>query len=601
LRLARSRKSAAAEGAAAPSPPAVSRPGHELAFALGRIRGALVGTLIFGAMINILMLTGSFYMLEVYDRVLPGRSIPTLVALSIIATFLFAAQGLLDMLRARVLVRAGALLDETLSGRVFEIVTQLPLRRGPQADGLQPLRDLDNVRAVMSSQGPIALFDLPWAPIYMLVIFMFHPVLGWTALIGAVVLIAIALFAGWCTSGPVKDANDHAVARNGIADASRRNSEVMAALGMVKRVADRWAKANSDYLKTTQDASDVAGGFGATTKALRMMLQSAVLGVGAYLVIHGEATAGIIIAGSILSSRALAPVDQAIAGWKGMVAARQSWARLGRLLAEMPPEPEQIALPAPVASLTVENVSIAPPNVQAFIVHGADFAVQAGSALCVVGPSGSGKSSLARALVGAWPALRGQVRLDGAALSQFRASDRGRHIGYLPQDVELFNGTIAENISRFDPDAKDEAIVAAAKAAGVHELIVRMPQGYAARMGEGGAALSAGQRQRVALARALYGDPFLVVLDEPNSNLDGEGELALTRAIIGVRKRKGIVVIIAHRQAALEGCDLVAVVNEGRIVKFGPKAEVLASLRPPPPPPQPPGSGNPPLKIVPLS
>jgi PrtD family type I secretion system ABC transporter len=350
------------------------------------------------------------------------------------------------------------------------------------------------------------------------------------------------------------------------------------AMGMSGRLTKRWSEANQNYLDGNQRASDVSGGLGAIAKVMRMTLQSAVLAVGAYLVIHQEATAGIIIAGSILSARALAPVDLAIAHWKGFVAARQSWARLNRLLDALPPQNVPTQLQAPSSRLSVEAVSIVPPGDQKVIVQDVTFAIEAGHGLGVIGPSGSGKSSLVRALVGVWQPVRGKVRLDGAALDQWSSDARGRHVGYLPQDVELFAGSVAQNICRFDPDASSEGIIEAAKQAGVHEMIVKMREGYDTPIGEQGTALSAGQAQRVALARALYGNPFLIVLDEPNSNLDTEGDEALTKAIRTARERGAIVVVVAHRPIGIEAMDQLLVLKDGRMQAFGPKETVLGQV-----------------------
>ncbi len=349
-------------------------------------------------------------------------------------------------------------------------------------------------------------------------------------------------------------------------------------MGMVPHLTSRWTKVNADYLASNRRASDAAGGFGAISKVLRMMLQSAVLGVGAYLVIYQQASAGIIIAGSILSARALAPVDIAIAHWRGWVAARQSWERLRQLLAKIPAESEPMPLEAPHKSLLIENASIIPPGEHKAVVRDLSLKLQRGNALGVIGPSASGKSSFARMLVGYWPPAQGKVCLDGAALDQWAPNTLGRYIGYLPQHVELLNGTVAQNISRFEPDADPKAIRAAATAAGVHDMIVSLESGYDTVIGEGGTALSAGQGQRIALARALYREPFLVVLDEPNSNLDAEGDAALTQAILGIRARGGIAVVIAHRPSAIAGVDLLLAMKEGRAVAFGPKDEVLAKV-----------------------
>jgi PrtD family type I secretion system ABC transporter len=357
-------------------------------------------------------------------------------------------------------------------------------------------------------------------------------------------------------------------------------------MGMAGRLTSRWADSNQKYLAGNQRTSDVAGGLGAVSKVMRMTLQSAVLGVGAYLVIHQEASAGIIIAGSILSARALAPVDLAIANWKGLVTARQSWHRLKGLLDALPARTQPTQLQHPTQRLSVENLSVAPPGDQKLVVQDATFALQAGNGLGIIGPSGSGKSSLLRALVGVWQPLRGSVRLDSAALDQWSSDNLGRHIGYLPQDVELFAGTVAQNIARFDPEATSDGIIAAARQAGVHDLIVNMREGYDTQVGEHGSVLSAGQAQRVALARALYGDPFLIVLDEPNSNLDTDGDEALTRAVRNARARGAIVVVVAHRPIGIDGVDLLLVLKDGRVQAFGPKDTVLAQVlqRPAPPP-----------------
>ena len=524
------------------------------------------------------MLTGAFFMLQIYDRVLPSRSVPTLVALAILVAVLFAALAVIDMIRSRILVRIGASLDNALSARVYDSVVRLPLKMGSRGDGVQPLRDLDAVRAFLSGPGPTALFDFPWLPLYLIVIFAFHIALGIAAIVGAIVLITLTLFTEALSRKPMKAASAFAQTRSGLAEASRRNAEVLAAMGMAGRINARWGEANQAYLMSHQKASDVAGGFGSVSKALRMILQSAVLGIGAYLVIHEAASAGIIIAAAILVARALAPVDLAIANWKGFLAARQSWRRLNQLLTMLPARETPMALPAPTASLTVEHASAVPPGGQKPVVQNVKFKLASGQGLGIIGPSGSGKSSLVRLIVGVWHPAQGQIRLDGAALDQWSPEALGRHIGYLPQDVELFSGTVAENISRFEPNAASEDIIAAAQAARVHDLILSLPKGYETEIGEQGHILSAGQRQRVALARALYRDPFLVVLDEPNSNLDSEGEEALTQAISGVRKRGGIVIVVAHRPSALASVDLVLVMAKGSAVGFGPKDEILSKV-----------------------
>jgi ATP-binding cassette subfamily C protein len=561
-----------------PPPAAKSEIQSELSTALASCRGAFIATGAFSGMSNVLMLTGAIFMLEIYDRVLPSHSVPTLIALIAIATALYAALGVLDLIRGRILVRVGASLDESISDRVYDALVCMPLKAGNRGDGLQALRHLDNLRTFLSGMGPIAFFDLPWIPLYLAICFAFHPLIGITALVGAIILCALTILTEVYTRDSSKQAIGLGVSRNSLAETSRRNAEALVAMGMNRRLGARWREANRKFIASQQQTSDVAGGFASTSKVLRMVLQSAVLAVGAWLVINQQATAGIIIAGSILSARALAPVDLAIANWKTFTAARQSWHALNQLLALFPAQAAPMPLPPPAKTLTVDFASVAPPGTQRLVAANVNFVLNAGSGLGIIGPSGSGKSSLARMLVGVWQPARGRICLDGATYDQWSPEVLGGHVGYLPQDVELLTGTIAENIARFAPHAAPETIIAAAKAAGVHDLIVSMPEGYGTFIGEQGTALSAGQAQRIALARALYGDPFLVVLDEPNSNLDAEGDEALTRAIVGVRARKGIVVVVAHRPSAIAGLDLILAMSQGRQVEFGPKEEILAKV-----------------------
>jgi ATP-binding cassette subfamily C protein len=562
--------------AQASRPPATIKAGSELGAALASCRGALLGIAIFSGLINLLGLTGSLFMLEVYDRVLPSRSVPTLVGLAIITALLFVFQGILELTRGRMLVRIGNQIDWRLSDRVYDLVVRLPLRTRGSGDGQQPIRDLDTIRSVLSGSGPAALFDLPWLPFYLAICFAFHPLIGATALGGVLVLVILTLLTDRLSRRSVQEASSYAAARNRLAEASRRNAEVLVSMAMSARLLARWRQLGVAYRKQQKTAGDISGGFGATGRMLRMMLQSAVLAVGAYLVIHQEASGGIIIASSILTGRALAPVDLAIGNWRNFIAARQSWQRLEKLLALLPAASVQLPLPAPTRTLVVEKLSVTAPESERLLVADVSLFLKAGSAVGIIGASGSGKSSLVRALVGAWRPSRGVVRLDGASLEQWPPEALGNHVGYLPQDVELFEGTIAENIARFTPEAPMDQVLAAANAAGIHHLIVSMPEGYNSQIGEQGTLLSAGQKQRVALARALYGNPFLVVLDEPNSNLDAEGEEALTRAILGVRARGGIVVIVAHRSSALIAVDFVMSMVQGRQHAFGPKEEVLA-------------------------
>ncbi len=553
-------------------------PQPELRSALRVCRNAFLGVGLISFMINLLYLTGSIFMLEIYDRVLPSRSVPTLVGLAILAAGLYMAQGVLDLIRGRILGRIGMSLDETLNAHVYRAVVQLPLIAGNRSEGLQPIRDLDAVRGFLGSMGPSALFDLPWLPLYLLICFAFHVLIGLTALVGAVILISLTLVTEFLTRDPTKEATRLAARRGDLAAASRRNAEALVAMGMAQRLATRWSKANAEYLATQQRAADVAGGLGAISKVMRMVLQSAVLAVGAWLVINQQATAGIIIASSILSARALAPVDLAIANWKNFLGARQSWQRLNRLFAAVPVQAQLTQLDPPTSRLQVETLAITPPGTQKIVVQDVSFVVEAGHGVGIIGPSGSGKSSLVRGLVGVWKPLRGKVRLDGAALEQWSPEALGHHVGYLPQDVELLGGSIAQNIARFDPEAEDADIIAAAPEAGVHEMIIRMPEGYDTQIGEQGSVLSAGQAQRIALARALYGSPFLLVLDEPNSNLDSEGDVALTRAVQAVRARGGVVIVVAHRPVGIEGVDMILMMKDGRPQAFGPKEEVLGQV-----------------------
>jgi ATP-binding cassette subfamily C protein len=426
--------------------------------------------------------------------------------------------------------------------------------------------------------GPVALFDLPWMPVYLAICFLFHTLIGLTALAGAIILIALTIFTEFLTRQPTRAATQLGMARGVLTDASRRNAEAITAMGMVGRIAGRWSELNAKYVAANRRASDVAGGFGAISKVLRMLLQSAILAVGAYLVINQQSTAGIIIAGSILGARALAPVDLAIANWRGFVAARQSWQRLSKLLGLLPPQEAPMPLKPPARELLAQNAAVGPPGEQKLVCQEVNFKIEAGKGVGIIGPTASGKSSLARMLVGVWTPMRGTVRLDGAAIDQWSSEALGRHVGYLPQDVELFAGTVAQNIARFEDPPDPAAVVAAAQAAGVHDLIINLPDGYETQVGDHGSALSAGQGQRIALARALYRDPFLVVLDEPNSNLDSEGDEALTQAILGVRARGGIVAVVAHRPSAIAGVDYILVMAKGRQQQFGPKEEILNTV-----------------------
>ena len=542
---------------------------------LRRHSSAFIGVALISALVNVLHLSGSIFMLEIYDRVLPSRSVPTLIGLATILLLLYGFQAVFDIIRGRILSRIGASLDETLGATVFQIVLTKPLRGRPEGDGQEPLRDLDRVRGFLSSGGPLALFDLPWMPLYLTICFAFHPWLGITAAGGAAVLVLMTVLTEIFTRHSTREAASGLATRSAVVQAGQRNAEVIRAMGMTKQIGRRWDAANRKILYQQQRTSDVGGGFAAVSKVVRMMLQSMVLAVGAYLVIGGEVTAGVMIASSILASRALAPVELAIGNWKGFLGARQSWKKLSVQLADEDGRAEPMPLPVPRRDITVTHVSVSPPGEKRPVIENVRFSLSAGDGLGIIGPSASGKSSLARALVGIWPTSGGNIRIDGAALDQWSPELLGQHIGYLPQDVELFAGTVAQNIARFEENADPKAIISAAETANVHDMILKLPQGYDTEIGLAGMALSGGQRQRIALARALFKDPFLVVLDEPNSNLDNEGDQALTNAIAKVRDRGGIAIVIAHRPSALASIDLVLVLGAGKQVSFGPKDRIV--------------------------
>jgi len=548
---------------------------------LRKCRTIFIGVGLFSGIINVLALTGSFYMLQVYDRVLTSRSIETLIGLTLLMALLYLANGVLDFIRMRIMARVGVRIDSDLREKVFAAIQILPLRVRQGSDGLQPVRDLDQIRNFLSGMGPTAFFDIPWVPIYLAVVFLLHPVLGLFALVGALMLICLTILTELRTSAPLKAASKSGSERLVFGESTRRNAEVIRAMGLGPQMQARWAELNARYLGDQLQASDAAGGIGSLSKVLRMLLQSGILGLGAYLVVKGEVSAGAIIASSITMSRSLAPIETAIAHWRGFVSARQSYHRLVDVFHAVDQETiEVIDLPAPRKMITVQGLTVAPPGVMRPVVSNVSFALEAGDGLGVIGPSASGKSSLARALVGVWQPVRmgGSVRLDGASLDQWTPEKLGPHIGYLPQAIELFDGDVAQNIARFDPNATSENVIAAAQAAGVHDMIVGLPNGYQTQIGESGQALSGGQRQRVALARALYGNPFLVILDEPNSNLDASGDNALTAAIRSVRARRGIVIVIAHRPSALAGVDKVLAMANGQAQAFGPKEEVLRKM-----------------------
>ena len=526
---------------------------------------------------NILMLTGPLYMLQVYDRVLSSRSVATLVALSVLVTFLFAVMGFLDFARSRVLARVGARFQAKLDKRVFDAVVRRAATK-PDEIAATGLSDLGSIQRFLASPVMIALFDLPFAPLFLLGLAMFHPWLAYLALVGGGLLVFMTLLNQLATSRPQLEVARSAQRADSMANQIRGESEAIVAMGMREAAFTRWQKLRRMSLLNQLGTDDTGAGFSSTTKTFRLFLQSAMLGLGAYLVLQGELSPGAMIAGSILLGRALAPIELAIGQWVIVQRAMQGWRNLSDLLGNAPAEPLRTALPAPRAKLDVLQLTVVPPGEFQAALRIVSFNVEPGQAVGVIGPSGAGKSSLARALTGAWRPAGGKVRLDGAPLDQYDPTALGRYIGYLPQRVQLFDGTIAENIARLSPDRDDAKVVEAAKLADAHDMILRLPDGYDTRVTAAGGRLSGGQMQRVGLARALYGDPMILVLDEPNSNLDNEGSMALNHAIRGMKERGRSVLIMAHRPAAIQECDTLLMLEGGSRVAFGPKDEVLRTV-----------------------
>nr|WP_282568002.1 type I secretion system permease/ATPase [Devosia oryzisoli] len=528
---------------------------------------------------NLLMLTGPLFMLQVYDRVLASRSVPTLVVLTTLIAGLYAFYGFLDAVRSRMGARFANVMDARLARPLFNASVQF--RLAPQAQKADPIRDGDTLRQFLASPAPMALLDLPWMPIYLGLVFLFHAWLGWLAVAGCLVITVLMVVNEATSRAPTKDAVVHQSSRQRQSDDVRANAETVVAMGMAHDLSERWQVHTRRMQRAQLKGGDRAALFSSSTKALRFFLQSAVLALGAYLVIEGQMTSGLMIAASVVTSRAIAPVEQIVGQWRAFVGARQAWARIKKVLLVNTAPAREVGLPLPSQRLSLKGLSSAPAGLGKPVVSGISFELSGGEALGVLGPSGAGKSSLLRAIVGVWPTLSGDARFDGALLTHFRPDQIGEMIGFLPQRVDLFDGTVAENISRFRPGTTGDTIIAAAQAAGVHELINGLPDGYNSQVGEQGDLLSAGQRQRIGLARALCGEPFLVLLDEPNSNLDAEGEAALSAAIQQVRDRGGIVVVVAHRPSAIAAVDKVLFMQNGRQMAFGPKAEVLKQITQP--------------------
>lgn len=556
----------------------------EISKCLGQCRGAFLSVGLLSGVANILALTGSIFMLAVYDRVIPSGSVPTLIALGLIVIVVYIFQAFVDISRGRMLTRVGLVIKESLNGRAYDLLVRRAAAGSNEAGGA--VRDLDQLRSFLSSMGPTALFDLPWIPIYIGICFAFHWAIGTAVVVGALFLIALTIASEMLNKRPSQNLHDAMSRRSSLMQASQTNAETLQSMGMTLAMSSSWRKVGDRIVETSRGLSDIQTLLSSMSRSFRMMLQSFVLALGAYLVINQDATGGIMIASSILSARALAPIELSIQHWKSFVNARQSRTRLDKLLREHPAETARFTVPNPTRTLTCENVSLSPFNVNRLVVRDVSFGLRAGEGLGIIGATGSGKSTLVRALVGLLPPQNGTVRFDGSLASQWASTQRGKFLGYLPQRVALFEGTIAQNIARFEPNAEPASVVAAARLCGVHEMIARLPDGYDTMIDETGSGLSGGQSQRIGLARALYGNPFLLVLDEPNSNLDQDGEAALQNAMMATRERGGIVVIVAHRPSALAAVSQVMVMQEGRVLRMGPRDEILENMlvRPAPAP-----------------
>ncbi len=554
------------------------RPGEdEIKSAISASRSAFIGIGILSFLINILMLTGPLFMLQVYDRVMTSGSLSTLAALAMLTAVLYAMTGFFDLVRTRIVSRVSVEIDQRLSDRIFKASLRRSLFK--QGASTSALRDLDTVRQFASGPAPMIFFDAPWTPIYLLVIFLVHWILGFAALAGAALILGLTLLSERTAREPLAEANKSAMKSLDMADSAQRNVEALAAMGMTEAYRKRWQKASGEALGWQINAADRIGSTASLGKAVRLLLQSMMLAVGAALAISGDISSGSIIAGTIIFGRALAPVEQGVGQWKSFVKARESFSKLRQLLKDEPEPPIRTALPPPKGLLEVSQLRVAAPDTRKLILANLNFVVKPGELCAVIGPSASGKSTLARTLVGLWPPFSGTISIDGADLQQWNPEALGRYMGYLPQDVELFSGTVRENISRFRDDAADAAVIEAAQMAHAHDMILALPQGYDTQLGSFGTYLSAGQRQRIGLARALFGDPVFLVLDEPNANLDRLGDEALTSALAGMKKRGQAVVLISHRVQAMGLADTLLYVDRGVQRAFGPQAEVMKLFR----------------------
>ena len=541
-------------------------------------KGAFFYTAGFSMVINFLMLVPAIYMLQLYDRVVPTGNHSTLLMLTLIMLVFLVTLGSLEWVRSQILVRTSTKLDVLLNKRLFQVAFKQALYTGGQRATTQPLEDLSGLRQFMSSNGLFAFFDVPWIPVYIGVMFMFHPWYGWVAVFIAIILGVLAVITEKTTGKISAEANNQAISNRGMVNKSLRNVEVIESMGMLENIYQRWLKGSIKTLKLQSVASSRSRLLTALSKTIRMSAQSLILALGAYLVIRHEITPGLMIAGSILLGRALAPIDLMIASWKGFITARGQYRRLNEILLNIPVDKDKMQLPTPQGKLTLEAAVVIPPGAKKPVIKGLNLTVEQGDIVGVLGPSGAGKSTLARALLGIWPTRSGAIRLDGADVSAWDRQQLGEFIGYLPQDIELFEGSVSENIARFG-EVKPEKVVEAAKMADVHELILHLSEGYDTAIGSGGMNLSAGQRQRIGLARALYNTPVLIVLDEPNSNLDEQGEKALKRCLQKLKVLNSTVIIVTHRSNILENVDKLLILKDGELVVYGAREKVIAHLQ----------------------
>ncbi|MEM6972544.1 MAG: type I secretion system permease/ATPase [Pseudomonadota bacterium] len=547
----------------------------ELRRAMGTCRQHFAWVAVFSIFVNLLMLTGPLFMLQVYDRVLASRSVPTLVALVLLVSFLYLMMGILEWTRGRMLARAGARFQDMMESRVFTATMKVALSPAARARPNNAARNLDSIKQLLSGPAPFAVFDIPWTPLFLAIIFLFHPLMGWLAIGGGVVMVALTALNQIRSRRLTLEAAGATNEADNLGEAMRQNAEAVQGLGMRDAAMARWRQLRERALHQGIHASDRSGSYASASKAMRMYMQSLMLALGAWLVLQQQISPGMMIAASILMTRALAPIDQAIGQWSLVQRAFAGWRDLGSYLAEIPNDIERTRLPDPKGILEVQKIGVRSPDGEGVALRDVSFVLRPGQALGVIGPSGAGKTTLAKVLTGIWAPTVGKVRLDGAALDHWPIEDLGRHFGYLPQDGGLFSGTVAQNIARMSAEPDAEKVVEAARRAQAHEMLLTLPQGYDTDIGSNGGRLSGGQRQRVALARALYGDPPVLVLDEPNANLDAQGEQAVIEAIRDAKERGRTVIVIAHRPSAIAACDMLLMLDKGQQVEFGPRDEVL--------------------------